>query len=579
MNRLADEKSPYLQMHAENPVDWFPWGEEAFAAAHGQDKPVFLSIGYSSCHWCHVIAHESFEDAQVARTLNEHYISIKVDKEERPDVDAVYMEAVEISAGSGGWPMTLLLTPDAEPFFAATYLPKGALLRLLRQAAGLWNAQRDALLDTAGEFVQKMREQTARIPEPQAPDFSLLERAVCAYAAGYDQRFGGFEHAPKFPAAHNLLFLTAYYERTGDGAALKMAEGTLAAMARGGIFDHIGGGFSRYSVDQKWLVPHFEKMLYDNALLLWAYAELWRIAGRPEYRDIACRTADYVLREMTGPEGEFYCAQDADSAGREGAYYVFSRQELMELLGNTDGERFCDWYNIAEKGNFEGMSIPNRIGKDLAGENAMRALRERVYGYRKDRLPLNRDDKVLTAWNALMISALCVASKTLGKPEYLHAACRAQAFLQTHLTDASGDILLRWRGGEAKGTGVLNDFAYDLLALMQLYRCTQEDEYLRGAEKLAEAMLKNFTDVIRGGLYLYSRQSEQLIVRPKETWDAAMPSGNSCAALGLWLLARETGSPHWREAAKDQLRFVAGVAQEHPTGHGFGLLAILSGME
>lgn len=570
MNRLSNEKSPYLLLHRDNPVDWYPWGEEALRAAREQGRPVLLSIGYSACHWCHVIARESFEDAEIAALLNADFISVKVDREERPDLDAVYMDAVELSTGSGGWPMTLLLVPDGRPFFAATYLPKDALAAVLRQAAALWREDRAALLDDAERLTRRMRALAERSVPPAEPSCALTRRAVDAYAAAYDARFGGFGCAPKFPSGHGLLFLLAHYERTGDRQALRMAEGTLSAMARGGIFDHIGGGFCRYSVDGRWHIPHFEKMLYDNALLLWAYAEAWRITGRPMYRDVANRTADYALREMAGPDGEFYCAQDADSQGREGAYYAFSRAELLTLLGPEDGARFCDAYGIRDPGDFEGLSIPNLIGRQDWPEDA--ALRARVEQYRRERMPLGRDDKVLTAWNALMITALCEAARALKRPDCLEAAVRCEQFLHSRLTDVHGAPMLRWRDGEARGDGVLSDHAALLLALLSLHASTGDKEYLARAERLAHAMQDHFGG--DDGFFLYSDRAERLVTRPRETFDAALPSGNSLAALALWRLSVQTEDPRWRDAARTQLRFIAGAARQSPTGCGFGLYAV-----
>ena len=664
MNRLKAEKSPYLRMHAENPVDWYPWGAEAFAAARAQDRPVFLSIGYSACHWCHVIAHESFEDAEVAALLNADFISVKVDREERPDVDAVYMDAVQLATGSGGWPMTLLLTPEGAPFFAATYLPRESrdgmvgMVELLAEAAALWRSDRAAVLRAAAEFTQHMR-QLAEAPVALCePDEALLRRAVADFASAYDRQWGGFGRAPKFPSAHNLLFLLSRaghsdgaearnqagcpdgaeaLNRSGclngaegrnpagrmdgteslnqagcpdcevalnqagcpdcevalnragrsngaeslnqaecpDGAeALELAEGTLRAMARGGMFDHVGGGFCRYSVDRMWLIPHFEKMLYDNALLLWAYAWAWKRTGDALYRDVAERTAGYVLRELTGPEGAFCCAQDADSEGREGAYYAFTPDELRALLGEADGQRFCRWYGVTEDGNFEGASVPNRIGGgDALPDGPICALRERVLAYRRERLPLNRDDKVLTGWNALTIAALCEASRALDRQDWLQAARRAEAFLHRYLTRPDGGLWLRYREGEARGDGVLTDYAAYALALTELYESTGERAYLRRAEVLASAMEEHFADAA-GGFFLYADRAEPLLTRPREAWDAALPCGNSFAALALLNLAEQTGDARWRDAAERQLRFIAGAAQEQPTGLGFGLLAI-----
>ena len=688
MNRLRAEKSPYLRMHAENPVDWYPWGEEAFAAARAQDRPVFLSIGYSACHWCHVIAHESFEDAEVAALLNADFISVKVDREERPDVDAVYMDAVQLATGSGGWPMTLLLTPGGAPFFAATYLPRESrdgmvgMVELLAEAAALWRSDRAAVQRAADEFTQHMRRLAEAPVALCEPDEALLRRAVADFASAYDRQWGGFGRAPKFPSAHNLLFLLSRaghsdgaearnqascpdgaealnragclngaegrnpaarmdgteslnqagrsngaealnqagcpdcevslnqagrsngaevlnqagcpdcevaLNRAGrsngaealnqaecpDGAeALELAEGTLRAMARGGMFDHVGGGFCRYSVDRMWLIPHFEKMLYDNALLLWDYAWAWKRTGDALYRDVAERTAGYVLRELTGPEGAFCCAQDADSEGREGAYYAFTPDELRALLGEADGQRFCRWYGVTEDGNFEGASVPNRIGGgDALPDGPICALRERVLAYRRERLPLNRDDKVLTGWNALTIAALCEASRALDRQDWLQAARRAEAFLHRYLTRPDGGLWLRYREGEARGDGVLTDYAAYALALTELYESTGERAYLRRAEVLASAMEEHFADAA-GGFFLYADRAEPLLTRPREAWDAALPCGNSFAALALLRLADQTGDARWRDAAERQLRFIAGAAQEQPTGLGFGLLAI-----
>lgn len=587
MNRLANEKSPYLQMHGENPVEWYPWCDEAFAAARSQDKPVFLSIGYSSCHWCHVIAHESFEDEEIAAILNDGFISIKVDKEERPDVDAVYMDAVQLATGSGGWPMTLLTTPEGVPFFAATYLPResrdgmAGLKELLFEAKALWQSNRPAILRASQEFSDRMHPLAEQPVEPRQPSEALLTRAIQDFSDSYDRRWAGFGRAPKFPSAHNLLFLLLRGEQSEDGTALALAEGTLMAMYRGGLFDHIGGGFCRYSVDPKWLIPHFEKMLYDNALLLWAYAEAWRITRNPMYRDVAERTAEYVLREMTGPDGEFYCAQDADSEGREGAYYTFTPDEILSLLGAADGRRFCDWYGITPEGNFEGASIPNLLENPTFEEeyDGLAAQRARVYAHRRARLPINRDDKVLTSWNSLMITALCEASRALDRPEYRQAARRAEAFLRDHLVRDDGRLLLRYRDGEARGEGVLSDFAGYALALTELFEVTGEHTYLDRAAAIAEDMLAHFGDRKSAGLYLYSDRSERLITRPFDVWDAAMPSGNSCAALALWKLARHTGAPVWQRAADRQLRFIAGAADTHPTGYGFGLLALAHALQ
>lgn len=401
-NRLQFEQSPYLLQHRENPVDWRPWGSEAFQTAREEDKPVFLSIGYSTCHWCHVMAHESFEDETVAEAINRDFIPIKVDREERPDVDAVYMAACVAMTGSGGWPLTVLLTPEQKPFWAGTYLPRQALLSLLQQAARLWREDRGSLL-TAGEAL------TDRLREAEGagtgfPDRALAGMAAGLYARSFDTRWGGFGHAPKFPTPHNLIFLLRYARRTGESQAGAMAEQTLESMYRGGLFDHVGGGFARYSTDEMWLVPHFEKMLYDNALLALAYTEAYQQTRRPLYGEIVRRTLDYVLRELRDFQGGFYCGQDADSEGEEGKYYVFTEGELRDLLGPEDAEAFCGWYGVTETGNFAGKNILNLIGREQVQREPVRIrpLRERVYAYRLERTCLHRDDKVLAAWNGLM---------------------------------------------------------------------------------------------------------------------------------------------------------------------------------
>ena len=421
-NRLQFEQSPYLLQHRENPVDWRPWGSEAFQTAREEDKPVFLSIGYSTCHWCHVMAHESFEDETVAEAINRDFIPIKVDREERPDVDAVYMAACVAMTGSGGWPLTVLLTPEQKPFWAGTYLPRQALLSLLQQAARLWREDRGSLL-TAGEAL------TDRLREAEGagtgfPDRALAGMAVGLYARSFDTRWGGFGHAPKFPTPHNLIFLLRYARRTGESQAGAMAEQTLESMYRGGLFDHVGGGFARYSTDEMWLVPHFEKMLYDNALLALAYTEAYQQARRPLYGEIVRRTLDYVLRELRDFQGGFYCGQDADSEGEEGKYYVFTEGELRDLLGPEDAEAFCGWYGVTETGNFAGKNILNLIGREQVQREPVRIrpLRERVYAYRLERTCLHRDDKVLAAWNGLMIAALARAGLALDEPRYRTAA-------------------------------------------------------------------------------------------------------------------------------------------------------------
>ena len=573
-NRLQYEKSPYLLQHAENPVDWRPWGADAFEEACRADKPVLLSIGYSTCHWCHVMAHESFEDEAVARAVNRDFLPIKVDREERPDVDAVYMAACIAQTGSGGWPLTVLLTPEQKPFWAGTYLPRRELLSLLDQAARLWREDRGTLLaagDALTEFLR--REEAAR---PGVPKRELAEAGAALFGRMFDRQWGGFGQAPKFPAAHNLLFLLRYAGRTGDEGAREMAESTLEHMYRGGLFDHVGGGFSRYSTDRRWLVPHFEKMLYDNALLAMAYLEAYQQSGRPYYRTVVRRTLDYVLAELTDPLGGFCCGQDADSEGVEGKYYVFTPEELRRNLG-PEAEAFCRRFGVTGRGNFEGKSIPNLIGApDWEAEpEGLTALLTRVRSYRQGRTRLHRDDKVLTAWNGLMIAALARAGLALEEGRYLEAAQRAAAFVRRELTGADGGLLARWREGEAAHPGKLEDYVFYAWGLLELYGATLRIDCFEEAEQTARRLLEGFFDEAGGGFYPYAKQGEQLITRTKETYDGAMPSGNAAAALVLSRLARMTGENRWREAAELQFQYLAGAIQDNPAGHSFTLLALL----
>ncbi len=582
LNRLIDEKSPYLLQHAHNPVNWHPWGHNAFELAAREDKPVFLSIGYSTCHWCHVMAHESFEDEDVAALLNEGYVCVKVDREERPDIDAVYMAACQMFTGSGGWPLTVIMAADQKPFWVGTYLPKDAsygqvgLTGLLKAITKLWREDRATLLSRGERATVLLNEQQYESAKEGEPNKSLLKKAVQQLKSAYDPQWGGFSGAPKFPTPHNLIFLLRYNMLENDGAALKMAQHTLRQMFRGGIFDHIGGGFSRYSTDEKWLAPHFEKMLYDNALLALAYLKAYHITGEDFFSMTAQRILDYVLRELRDGQGGFYCGQDADSDGVEGKYYVFSRQEIFNVLGDDDGAAFCEWFNVTDEGNFEGKNILNLLDNpsyELNNPRIEKCLR-RLYDYRLGRTELHKDDKVLTSWNALMISAMAKAGWLLGRPEYTRAAVEAQDFIQREMTDEGGGLKIRWREGETAHDGQLDDYAFYALALIELYETTGEVGYLRQAIDIAQQMLSHFKDSEKGGFFLYSNDAEQLISRPKETYDGAMPSGNSVAAAVLKRLSELTGEEKWRQESRIQLRFLAGEMQSYPAGHGMALIAM-----
>lgn len=586
-NQLKDQKSPYLLQHADNPVNWYPWCSSAFETATKEDKPVFLSIGYSTCHWCHVMAHESFEDEEVARVLNRSFICIKVDREERPDVDAVYMSVCQAMTGSGGWPLTILMAPDQRPFHAGTYLPKHSryghlgLLELLAQVETLWHSQRKKLYHTGEKVLSWLHAQDEASEKEmcrQELSRELLRRAAFELTESFDPAWGGFGQAPKFPMPHNLIFLMRYAAFERNSCFMKIAEQTLKHMAQGGIYDQIGGGFSRYSTDRQWLIPHFEKMLYDNALLIYAYAEAYQITGKPMFLSVTRETVSYVLRELTSEEGGFFCGQDADSDGVEGKYYALTPLEICSVLGKSDGEDFCRFFGITEKGNFEGKSIPHlpeQNGYEWKDER-MQRLCEKLYMYRLTRTSLHKDDKILTSWNSLMIAALAKASFLCREPAWLDAAEKAQKFLEIRLMNTGGRLHIRYRDGETAGTGNLEDYAYYGWALLELYQATWDAGYLEKAAGIAEQMIRWFSDRERGGYYLYASDAEALICRPKETWDGALPSGNSAALLVLSLLSDLTAEECWRREQEHLLYYLAKEADIHPSGHCFALPAMCS---
>ena len=578
-NRLKYEKSPYLLQHKENPVNWYPWCCEAFKRAYSEDKPVFLSIGYSTCHWCHVMAHESFEDEEVAEILNKNYISIKVDREERPDIDAVYMSVCQMMTGSGGWPLTVIMTPEQKPFFAGTYFPKRrrfgqeGFLEILEKIAELWENHRERLTDAGDELASAVIEEHSRNAagggEP-APE--LLHKGFRQLVRQFDRRFGGFGQAPKFPMPHQLLFLMRYSFSEAVPEAMGMVEETLDGMAKGGIYDHIGGGFSRYSTDERWLIPHFEKMLYDNALLILAYLNAFQATRKDAYGEIVKNTADYILRELKDSQGGFFCGQDADSDGVEGKYYAFTPEEIKDVLGEKDGAEYCALYEITREGRFEGKSIPNRIGHTtIFGWKAEDERIQRLYRYRRERTRLHKDRKILLSWNAWTIIALLWAGQLLEERKYVKAAVEAENFLREHMTDKNNRLCLRYCDGEAAHGGQLSDYGVYALALLELYRGTFQVEYLREALLRAGQMQEYFEDRKNGGYYITASDAEPLLTRPKEVYDGAVPSGNSVAAAVLCKIASLTGEKKWQEAAERQLQFLAGEAEEYPAGHCFAL--------
>lgn len=583
-NKLAGEKSPYLLQHAENPVDWYPWGEEAFARARHEDKPVFLSIGYATCHWCHVMAHESFEDDEVARYLNEHFISIKVDREERPDIDGVYMSVCQVISGHGGWPLSVFLTPEGLPFFAGTYFPKTArmgmpgFMDLLREIVRLWREERAKLTETG----QKIREVLLRASQGEESflDEGDLDRAFNQLRGAFDPRWGGFGEAPKFPTPHQLTFLLRYHARTGNPAALGMVEETLMAMRQGGIFDQLGYGFHRYSVDARWLVPHFEKMLYDQALLAMAYVETFQATGKAFYAHVAREIFEYVLRDMTDPDGGgFYSAEDADTEGEEGLFYTWRPEEIRAVLPEDEARLVCRYFGVTEKGNFEGGRSVLHIFEDpelLAQQfsmtvedvlNLLEKSRRLLFLHRNTRPRPLKDDKILTAWNGLMAAALAMGFRVLEEPRYLEAAAKAVQFVWDTLRDAHGRLFRRFRAGHVAYPGYLDDYACLGWALLDLFEASFDPAYLEKALGVHEAMLDLFWNKEKGGFDFTAKDAEQLIIREREIYDGAVPSGNSVALTSLARLAQITGDPRWEKAADGVVRSFAHEVKQYPRAY------------
>lgn len=574
-NRLINETSPYLLQHKDNPVDWYPWCAEAFKRAKAEDKPIFLSIGYSACHWCHVLAHESFEDEEIAKLLNKYFISIKVDKEERPDIDSVYMSVCQAFTGSGGWPTSIFMTAEQKPFFAGTYFPKtsrGGMMgfrELLLAIQENWVANRKSLLKDSEKIIRHLNK---RKMTSATADMAIAHLAISQYERIYDEKYGGFGQAPKFPTPHNLLFLLDYYRRYKTPACLHMAENTLVQMYRGGMFDHIGFGFCRYSTDRFFLVPHFEKMLYDNALLILAYCKAYTVTKRAIFLEIAEKTADYILREMTSPEGGFHSSQDADSEGEEGKYYLFTPKETENILGKDDGERFNRHFDVTVSGNFEGKSIPNLL-KSSPDDKYFEPFLSTIYQYRKKRYAIHRDEKILTSWNGLMIAAMCELYLVSERDKYLIAAREADRFIKEYLTEE--DVL--YVSFHMKRRGVrcfLDDYSAYLFATLYLYRATLDSEYLKRAKRLCNKVIADFGDD-NGGFYLYGKGHEELILRPKETYDGAIPSGNSLMAYNLVRLSLLTDEMNYKTEAKRLLDFLTQSAAEYPTNHAMFLASLL----
>jgi uncharacterized protein YyaL (SSP411 family) len=567
-NRLAQETSPYLLQHKDNPVDWYAWGEEALRRAREEDRPILLSIGYSACHWCHVMERESFEDEQTAALMNERFVCIKLDREERPDLDAIYMEACQAMTGHGGWPLNAFLTPEQVPFYAGTYFPPERRMGMpswrdvLEAVAEAWETRRDEIRAGSDRIVERLQGGARLRPSSEIMDGRALAEAVGALRSQYDRVHGGFGGAPKFPPASALEFLLRRAET-------EMTAHTLRAMASAGMYDQVGGGFARYSVDAGWLVPHFEKMLYDNALLARAYLHGWQVTNEELFRRVCCETLDWALREMRGPEGGFYAALDADSEGEEGRFYVWTLDELREALGE-DAPAGIEYFGATESGNFEGRNILTRGSEEPANLGEMRA---RLYEARARRVWPGLDDKRLTSWNALMISALADAGAVLGRPDYLDAARACAEFLLSEVTDEEGRLLRSFKDGQAKLNAYLEDHAYLLEALLTLYEATFEPRWFAEARSLADATIERFADDDNGGFFETSADHEQLVARRKDLEDHPIPAGNSSAAYGLLRLAALTGEHEYEKRAVSVLHLLHSVAPKHPQAFGHLLQA------
>ncbi len=602
-NRLQFEKSPYLLQHADNPVDWYPWGNEAFEKARQENKPIFLSIGYSTCHWCHVMEHESFEDSEVARLMNEAFVSIKVDREERPDIDSMYMTVAQLMTGSGGWPLTIVMTPEKKPFFAGTYFSKTSrfgrigMLELVPRIQALWTNEHEKVLQTADNIVNALQQSaqtlTTQAHSGEDAHTGILDAAYRQLATRFDQEYGGFGEAPKFPSPHTLLSLLRHWKRHGDQAALAMVEHTLQAMRLGGVYDHIGFGFHRYSTDRRWLLPHFEKMLYDQALLAMAYIETYQATGNEDYRQTACEIFTYVLRDMTAPEGGFYSAEDADSEGVEGKFYVWSVEEIRHILPEADADFATDLFHFEEEGNFRDQASGLKTGENIVhlqqslAKNAdalgitkqtlqdrLEGIRQQLFTIREERIHPHKDDKMLTDWNGLMIAALAKGAQAFDEPKYAEAAKQAAAFILSTMRTEDGRLLHRYRDNDAAIAAHLDDYAFFIWGLIELYETTFDVTYLKEAIALNDITARDFWDEEHGGFFFTADDAEKLLIREKNIYDGAVPSGNSAMMLNLVRLGRLLASPELEERADRIFRAFAGTVMKMPSVHTLLLLGI-----
>jgi hypothetical protein len=573
-NKLINEKSPYLLQHADNPVDWYPWGAEAFEKARNENKPIFLSIGYSTCHWCHVMAHESFEDHEVARLMNEVFVSIKVDREERPDIDSIYMTVCQMLTGSGGWPLTIIMTPDKNPFFAATYIPREnrfgriGMLDLIPRIQEVWKFRQNEIRESTQQIISALARASHTMPGEKLGQ-SLLYVSHAQLAQRFDRQHGGFGTAPKFPTPHNLSFLLRYWRCTGNDHTLSMVENTLKAIHQGGIYDHVGFGFHRYSTDSEWLLPHFEKMLYDQALLAIAYTEAYQATGKEEYAQTAQEIFSYVLRDLTAPDGSFYSAEDADSEGEEGKFYLWTEDEIRSILAKEEADVFIKVFNIKKGGNFLEEVTGRATGRNIlylersiaeiapffhmSAEELKASLdtsRRKIFAVREKRIHPHRDDKILTDWNGLMIAALAKGAQAFDVPKYAEAACQALHFILDKLHTSNGRILHRYRDGEAAITANLDDYVFLIWGLLELYETNFETNLIQTALHLNDYLIKHFWDDKNGGFYFTPNYGEDLLVRKKDIYDGAVPSGNSIAMLNLLRLGRITANSNFEEKAE-----------------------------
>jgi len=587
-NRLVFEHSPYLRQHARNPVDWRPWGKEAFAEAKKQGKPVFLSIGYTTCHWCHVMEHESFEDEEVAKMINDNYIAIKVDREERPDIDEVYMAVTQAMTGHGGWPMTVFLTPDKDPFFAGTYFPKESvpgrpgIKLVLKQLNEAWVSKHEEVVNTSKKISEHLS--TAMTGTPGgALEKTILDTAFKQFSERYDATNGGFSTAPKFPVPPNLMFLLRYHKRSGDPAALEMVERTLTAMRQGGVYDHVGFGIHRYSTDPVWLVPHFEKMLYDQALVAMTNIEAYQVTGKERYAQTAREIFTYVLRDMTSEEGGFYSAEDADSEGEEGKFYIWTIGEVKKVLGEEDGAFFAKTFHLTEKGNFNdeatraptGSNIPH-LKEDLSADAQKRVelLRKKLFTHREKRIHPQKDDKILTDWNGLMISALARAAQVLEDKTYADAATKAADFVLDKLTTKDGRLIKRYRQGNAGLTAHLEDYEFMIWGLLDLYETTFDLKYLEKAIAFQTVVDDHFWDTKGGGYFMTADDSEKLIVRAKKLYGGAIPGGNAVAVQNLVRLSRITADQKYTTRTTELIQAFSGEIAKQPMVYPMVLCAL-----